>query len=65
MKKILFLSTALVLGALTLSSCSSDDDNNGNNGTPSEEAYKDRTYGNEAIDASGKTVTALSNANEV
>ena len=62
MKKYLFLSTALMLGALTFSSCSSDDDNN--NGTPSEEAYKDRAYGNAAIDACDQTVTALGTANE-
>ena len=62
MKKYLFLSTALMLGALTFSSCSSDDDNS--NGTPSEEAYKDRAYGNAAIDACDQTVTALGTANE-
>ena len=61
MKKILFLSTALMMGALTFSSCSSDDDNNN---APSEEAYKNRTYGNEAIDACDQTVTTLGNANE-
>jgi uncharacterized iron-regulated protein len=61
MKKYLFLSTALILGALTFSSCSSDDDSNG---TPSEEAYKNRTYGTEAIDACDQTVTALGRANE-
>ena len=63
MKKYLFLSTALMLGALTFSSCSSDDDDN-SNATPSEEAYKDRTYGNAAIDACDQTVTALNTANE-
>jgi hypothetical protein len=61
MKKYLFLSTALILGALTFSSCSSDDDSNG---TPSEEAYKNRTYGTEAIDACDQTVTSLGRANE-
>ena len=66
MNKIFFLSAALLLGGLTLSSCGDDDDNNsGNSGTPSEEAYKDRSYGNEAIDACAKTVTALEAANEV
>ena len=52
-----------MLGALTFSSCSSDDDDN-SNATPSEEAYKDRTYGNAAIDACDQTVTALNTANE-
>ena len=66
MNKFFFLSAALLLGGLTLSSCGDDDDNNsGNSGTPSEEAYKDRSYGNEAIDACAKTVTALEAANEV
>ena len=52
-----------MLGALTFSSCNSDDDDN-SNATPSEEAYKDRTYGNAAIDACDQTVTALNTANE-
>ena len=55
---------ALMMGAMTFTSCSSDDNENNSNGTPSEEAYKDRTYGNAAIDACDKTVTALSSANE-
>lgn len=63
MKKTFILSSALLLGAVTLSSCNSDD-NSSNNGQPSEEAYKDRSYGNAAIDACEKTVTALSAANE-
>ena len=65
MKKILFLSTALMLGALTLSSCGDDEDNNSGSSEPTEEMYKDRSYGNEAIDACAKTVTALEAANEV
>ncbi len=58
MKKYLFLSVALLLGGLTLSSCSSDDDNK------SEDEYKNRALGNEAIDACATTVTALEAANE-
>ena len=61
MKKYLFLSVAVMLGALTLSSCSDDDDNNN---SPSDETYKNRTFGVEAIDACDATVSALESANE-
>ncbi len=64
MKTKFILAMALMMGAMTFTSCSSDDNENNSNGTPSEEAYKDRTYGNAAIDACDKTVTALSSANE-
>ena len=59
MKKYLFLSVAVMLGALTLTSCSDDDDNK-----TSEDEYKNHTLGNEAIDACATTVTALEAANE-
>ena len=62
MKKYLFLSVAVMLGALTLTSCSDDDDNNNQT---TDEVYKDRSYGNEAIDACDATVTALEAANKV
>ena len=64
MKKYLFLSVAVMLGALTLTSCSDDDDDDNNNQT-TDEVYKDRSYGNEAIDACDATVTALEAANKV
>jgi hypothetical protein len=59
MKKYFFLSVALMLGGLTLTSCSDDDDNK-----TSEDEYKNHTLGNEAIDACATTVTALETANE-
>ena len=62
MKKYLFLSVAVMLGALTLTSCSDDDDNDNQT---TDEVYKDRSYGNEAIDACDATVTALEAANKV
>ena len=61
MKKYLFMSVAVMLGALTMTSCSDDDDNN----STSEETYKNRSLGNEAIDACATTVTALEAANKV
>ncbi len=61
MKKYLFMSVAVMLGALTMTSCSDDDDNN----STSEETYKNRSLGNEAIDACGATVAALEGANKV
>jgi len=62
-KKILMLPAALLMGALTLTSCSSSDDDNNNNTTTTEEQYKDRTYGNQAIDACASVTTALTRAN--
>ena len=61
MKKYLFMSVAVMLGALTMTSCSDADDNN----STSEETYKNRSLGNEAIDACATTVTALEAANKV
>ena len=58
MKKYFILSVAILMGALTFTSCSSDDDNNG-----SDDKYKDKTYGNAAIDACAETVTTLEAAN--
>ena len=60
MKTKFILAMALMMGAMTFTSCSSDDNDN----SQSEDSYKDRTYGNAAIDACDKTVTALSSANE-
>lgn len=65
MKEMKFLPLALMMGVLTLTSCSSDDDNNTNNSQPTEEQYKDRSYGNNAIDACSDVVNALTSANNV
>lgn len=65
MKEMKFLPLALMMGVLTLTSCSSDDDNNTNNSQPTEEQYKDRSYGNEAIDACASVVKDLTSANNV
>ena len=65
MKEMKFLPLALMMGVLTLTSCSSDDDNNTNNSQPTEEQYKDRSYGNNAIDACSNVVNALTSANNV
>lgn len=63
MKKYLFLPVAALLGALTFTSCSSSDDDDNN--TVTEDQYKDRKYGNEAIDACATVVNALTSANNV
>jgi hypothetical protein len=65
MKEMKFLPLALMMGVLTLTSCSSDDDNNTNNSQPTEDQYKDRSYGNEAIDACASVVKDLTSANNV
>jgi len=56
------LSVAVMLGALTMSSCSSDDDDT-DNSNATEAQFKDRSYGNQAIDGCADVVTALENAN--
>ena len=43
MKKFFYLPIAVLLGAMTFTSCSSDDDDDNQ---PTEDQYKDRTYGN-------------------
>ena len=63
MKKYFILPVAVLMGALTFASCSDDDDDNNNETT--EAQYKDRTYGNEAIDACDDVVKALTSANNV
>ena len=66
MRKILILSAGvLMMGALTFTSCSSDNNNN-ETPTPTDEAqYKDKKYGNEAIDACVTLVGQLESANGV
>ena len=63
MKKYFILPVAVLMGALTFASCSDDDDDDNNE--PTEAQYKDRTYGNEAIDACDNVVKALTSANNV
>lgn len=60
MKKFLLLPLAVLLGALTLTSCSDDDDEK-----TTDSQYSDKSYGNEAIDACATLVTQLESANGV
>ena len=64
MKKYLTLSVAVILGALTLTSCSEEnsDDNNSNNGG---DIYSDVSYGNAAMDACDDLGKQLEKANGV
>ena len=68
MKKIIYLSLALMM-SLSFAACSSDDDKNntpgdGSESTISDDAkYKDRSYGQAAIKACGDVVTNLEAAN--
>lgn len=60
MKKIFTLTIAVLMGALTFSSCEKDDTNN-----PSDDSkYKDKTYGMTAIGACANIVSELDNANK-
>ena len=68
MKKFFILSVAVLLGALTFTSCSDDDDddNSTDGSTIVDDAkYKDRTYGNEAIDACTNVVSQFEAANNI
>ena len=68
MKKLLTLSVAVLMGALTFTSCSDDDDDNKNNqgSTIVDDAkYKDRSYGNAAIDACADVVSQFEAANQI
>lgn len=66
--KNLFKCAMLFAAACTMSmgftACSSDDDDN-NNGNAEEAIYKDKTYGNQAIDACDNLANQLVKANEV
>ena len=69
MKKQFLLMSALLM-SLTFTACSDDDDNdspaNGGESTIVDDAkYKDRTYGNQAIDACADVVTQLEQANGI
>ena len=69
MKKFFILSVAVLLGALTFTSCSDDDDDDNKKNDDStivnDAKYKDRTYGNEAIDACTSVVNQLETANGI
>lgn len=71
MKKYLIFSFAALMGAMTFTACG-DDDNNGSSTTPDsgstivdDAKYKDKSYGNAAIDACGTVVKEFENANSV
>ena len=65
MKKISLLGMAMMAAvAFTATSCSDDDNNNANNGGNSE-AYSDRNYGQNAINACNDLVSGLESANAV
>ena len=59
MKKYFILPVAVLLGALTFTSCSDDDDDK----KTEDSAYTDKSYGNAAMDACDATVTELEKAN--
>ena len=61
MKKLFYLPIALMLTAMPLVSCSDDDDDN----NQTEDVYKDRSYGQNAIDACANVVSALEDANQI
>ena len=68
MKKFFILSVAVLLGALTFTSCSDDDDDDkkSDDSTIVDDAkYKDRSYGSEAIDACADVVKQFEGANEI
>lgn len=68
MKKYLILSVAVLLGALTFTSCSDDnDDNKKDDGSTivDDARFKDKTYGNEAIDACAAVVNQFEAANSI
>lgn len=60
MKKIYYLMMTLVMG-LTFTACSSDSDNNSSDS----DKYKDRSYGNAAIEACASVVSSMESANKV
>ena len=62
------LSVAVLMGALTFTSCSDDDDDNKKNSGSTivdDAKYKDKSYGNSAIDACANVVSKLESANQV
>ena len=68
MRKVFMLSVAVLMGALTFTSCSDDDDDNKTNSGSTivdDAKYKDKSYGNSAIDACANVVSKLESANQV
>ncbi|MCR4603252.1 MAG: imelysin [Prevotella sp.] len=70
MKKFFYLPIAVVLGAMTFTACSDDDDDDENNSNSestivSDAKYKDKSYGQKAIDDCATVVTQLENANTI
>ncbi|MBR1545824.1 MAG: imelysin [Prevotella sp.] len=71
MKKIFIFTMAALMGAMTFTACGDDDNSgngngNGNGSTIVDDAkYKDKSYGNNAIDACTSVVTQFENANNV
>ena len=61
MKKIFYSMVALLVMGLTLTACGSDDDNNTT--TTDEAKYKDRTYGNAAIQSCMDVISSVEDAN--
>jgi len=61
MKKIFYSMVALLVMGLTLAACGSDDDNNTT--TTDEAKYKDRTYGNAAIQSCMDVISSVEDAN--
>ena len=62
MKKYLLL-TAILLSPIAFGSCNDDDDNN-NSSEQTDDMYKDKKYGNEAMDACDDLVDVLTSANQ-
>ena len=62
MKKIFYSMVALLVMGLTLTACGSDDDNNTTT-TTDEAKYKDRTYGNAAIQSCMDVISSVEDAN--
>ena len=70
MKKYFILTFAALMGAMTFTACGDDDNNKGGNTDPGstivdDAEYKDKSYGNNAIDACASVVTQFENANSV
>ena len=65
MKKIFTLSVAVLLGALTFTSCSEDNNSDDNNGGNGGDIYSDVSYGNAAMDACDDLGKQLEKANGV
>lgn len=71
MKKLLILSFAALMGTMTFTSCGDDSTGSGNSDPDAgstivdDAKYKDKSYGNNAIDACASVVAQFENANNV